>query len=137
MTRDYARYGIDPEAAIYRPESHTAPRYPSCFCGQHAEKNRRANCDLQAARALEMADPVWCVYCAQVYERSEVEALPDAQMGRCNTCAERLDAQCRPVRRRRSPATLLGRAQWLNPGVDLHGMSRDQIALLALDEVAS
>lgn len=81
-----ARYGIDVSDPVYGDDPDRVNGPPHCFCGGHSERNRRANCDLQARRAWMMADPVWCAGCRRVFERDETDASPGSSVGSCGSC---------------------------------------------------
>lgn len=85
LAADCARYGIDSTDKRYDTTFFTGNRPPYCFCGNHSEREPRANCDLQARRAWAMNDPVWCPYCQKVFERIVTDASPESQVGCCPT----------------------------------------------------
>ena len=137
MTRDYAAYGIDPTDSKYDTTFRSGKMPPYCWCGGHSESEPRANCDLQARRAMEMNDPVWCPWCREVYERCVTDAGPVSQQGTCPGC---VPEHVRPSGRRRRGGLSPARARKVflsDPHRPLGDYSPGELVREAFDEVVS
>lgn len=119
---------------VYDAELHGGNVGPRCFCGQHAEVNRRYRCDREAVRAWHMDDPLFCFGCRSVFERGSVadpDVLGESLVGTCGDCqADREGIAPAPV-----PFTNRG-LNWRRTmrQVDPHraawGFTPDEIALI-------
>jgi len=141
VVSDLVFYGIDPSDPIYDVDRQEHRPGPRCgVCNGHPKANRRVGCDLEAARAADMDDPRWCVWCKRCFDLRSC-ATPDCLntwVGTCGDCQAELEKLKQPRKRRGglSPA----RAQKVrlsDPDRSLDLYSDEERSLEAYDEVRS
>ena len=139
LADEYAAHGIDPTDPVYDAELHSRNIGPRCLCCQHAEANRRARCDLEAARAARMNDPLYCFTCSRVFERGSVtnpETLGESLIGCCGECQSKRPKSVKGRRAGLSSARAR-KVRHSDPWRELSSYTNDELFYEAYDEVPS
>jgi len=115
--RAFDHYGIDPDSDRYRPGRPQGGGWCD-FCVQHSKNTPRILCDLERARAAEMAELGFesscCLHCKRAYPKMFNKA---AICPRCQTLQDARDAEVRKKLRRPKSGTITSSGRRIDDGL--------------------